>query len=61
MDEVYKYEPIEKGSYWDGIVCGERADRPTRKEYNDKYKADLERYSKMYAANNNKILVLRTA
>ena len=60
LDEVYGYEPVAKDSYWDGIVCGERADRPTREEYNNKYKTDLERYTEMYKENNNKVLILRT-
>ena len=41
LDEVYGYNKIDKGSYWDGIVCGDRSDRPTRDEYNKKYKEDL--------------------
>ena len=61
LDEVYKYEEIKKGSYWDGIICGERSDRPTRAEYNAKFNKDLEEYKELYTKNNNNILILRTA
>tara|TARA_R110000744_G_scaffold196593_1_gene315883 strand:+ start:11658 stop:12026 length:369 start_codon:yes stop_codon:yes gene_type:complete len=60
LDEVYGYNPIKKGSYWDGIVCGERADRPTREEYNNKYQRDLDTYTEMYIRNKKEVLILRT-
>jgi len=60
LDEVYAYEPVKKGSYWDGIICGERADRPTRDEYNMKYKKDLDRYTELYNKNKKEVLILRT-
>jgi hypothetical protein len=62
VDEVYTYEKEKKGSYWDGIVFSEtRKDRPTLKEYNQKYTETYKRYEKMYMANDNQLLILRTS
>ena len=61
VDDVYTYEPIKKGSYWDGIVCGKRADRPTLEEYNKKFDLDYLKYLKMYKDNFSKLLILRTS
>jgi hypothetical protein len=58
VDEVYRYEPIEKGSHWDGIVCGERADRPSREEYNNKWRQTYDKYLKIYNENNQQLLIV---
>tara|TARA_R110000751_G_scaffold90246_1_gene177242 strand:- start:4490 stop:4861 length:372 start_codon:yes stop_codon:yes gene_type:complete len=60
LDEVFVYEPIEKDSYWDGIVCRPTGDTHlTREEYNAKFDQDYLRYLKMYKDNYSKVLILR--
>ena len=60
LDEVYAYEPIEKDSYWDGIVCHPTSDtKLTREQYNAKFDQDYLRYLKMYKDNYSKVLILR--
>jgi len=61
VDEVYAYNPIDKGSYWDGICCAPNSPKlPTRAAYNKKYKKELKRYTELYKENKNKLLILRT-
>jgi hypothetical protein len=60
IDEVYKYEKIEKGSWWDGIVCGDRPDRLSREEYNKKVVKKYSEYKLLYELNNNEPLILNT-
>tara|TARA_R110000787_G_scaffold100060_5_gene204909 strand:+ start:84 stop:461 length:378 start_codon:yes stop_codon:yes gene_type:complete len=62
VDEVYSYDPIEKGSYWDGIVCHPTSDtKLTREQFNAKFEKNYLRYLKMYKDNYSKVLILRTA
>jgi len=58
LDEVYAYTPIEKGSYWDGIVCGDGTGKPTLAEYNNKWRQDFDKYTEMYKQNSEKLLVM---
>jgi hypothetical protein len=62
IDEVYGYNKEKKGSYWEGICFSDdpTSTKPTLKEYNQKFTDDLERYTKMYKQNKNKVLILRT-
>ncbi len=61
LDEVYAYERITEDSWWNGICCSEIDNKlPTRKEYNEKHKKELEFYTKWYNENDKKVLVLRT-
>lgn len=59
IDEVWKYEKIEAGSYWDGIVCNNgRYNSPTLEEYNNKVDKKYIEYTYLYKLNNNKILII---
>ena len=66
VDEVYGYHPFEIGGkgtdYYEGICWSDdpKSDRPTRKEYNAEYEKQYAIYLKMYMANDNEILKLRT-
>ena len=60
LDEVYRYSPIKKDSYWDGICCHDKrlSGLPTRAEYNKKWRKDFKEYSELYKENKNKLLIL---
>ena len=59
IDEVWKYEKIKSGSYWDGIVCNNgKPNSPTLEEYNKKVDEKYKQYTYLYKLNNNKILIL---
>ncbi len=62
LDEVYTYEPFEKGhTYFEDVCFSDKyEDLPTRQEYNKKYYDDLKFYTELYNENENKVLVLRT-
>tara|TARA_R100000655_G_scaffold36432_2_gene70718 strand:+ start:328 stop:705 length:378 start_codon:yes stop_codon:yes gene_type:complete len=66
VDEVYGYHPFEVGgkdtNYYEDICWSDdpKSNKPTRKEYNAKYEQDYQRYLKMYRANNNEVLKIRT-
>jgi len=60
IDEVFKYESVRKNSYWDGIVCGDRPDRLSRKDYNKKVKTKYREYTLLYKLNDNQPVILKT-
>ena len=58
IDEVYTYEKLKYGSYWEGICFNDdpKSDKPTLKEYNDEYQKKYDKYLKHYKQNKNQLI-----
>ena len=55
IDEIYSYEKLDYGSYWEGICFSDdpESNKPTLKEYNQEHEKKYKKYLNYYKENKN--------